>query len=103
MRQGASDAAELAAAVGRDRARSHLARGGGGADRAAWGRARTVQEVGIRVLYREAEDDREHKEQHSGKSTSYGPQPTPKFLERAVLRDSTSSHNQVCSEPVRCR
>lgn len=52
MRQGASDAAELAAAVGRDRARSHLARGGGGADRAAWGRARTVQEVGIRVLYR---------------------------------------------------
>ena len=52
MRQGASDAAELAAAVGRDRARSHLARGGGGADRAAWGRARAVQEVGIRVLYR---------------------------------------------------
>lgn len=44
-----------------------------------------------------------HKEQHSGKSTSYGPQPTHKFLERAVLRDSTSSHNQVCSEPVRCR
>ena len=51
VRQGASDAAELAAAVGRGRARSHLARGGGGADRAAWGRARTVREVGIRVLY----------------------------------------------------
>ena len=51
VRQGASDAAELVAAVGRDRARSHLARGGGGTDRAAWGRAWTVREVGIRVLY----------------------------------------------------